>query len=107
MFLVFSMNLFSTKNLSNLLLFFTKNGCFDQKKCNLLENSNLISTIECDLVQRGGTLVRGRGFADMVAALNAGVASSSSAAGSSTGTTPKSSKMTYENFRNKFCFGKL
>ena len=72
-----------------------------------MKNSNLISTIECDLVQRGGTLVRGRGFADMVAALNAGVASSSSAAGSSTGTTPKSSKMTYENFRNKFCFGKL
>ena len=67
------------------------------------------TNLECDLVQRGGTLVRGRGFADMVAALNAGVASGSSsssmAAGSSTGATPKSSKTTYESNRNKFCFG--
>ena len=65
------------------------------------------TNLECDLVQRGGTLVRGRGFADMVAALNAGVASSSSVAGSSTGATPKSSRMTYESNRNKFCFGEL
>ena len=65
------------------------------------------TNLECDLVQRGGTLVRGRGFADMVAALNAGVASSSSVAGSSTGATPKSSRMTYESNRNKFCFGEF
>ena len=53
------------------------------------------TNLECDIVQRGGTLVQGRGFADMVAA-----ASSSSASGA----TPKAS---FDSNRNKFCFGKI
>merc|ERR1711997_986003 len=50
---------------------------------------------ECDIVQRGGTLVQGRGFADMVAAFNKA---------STSGATPKVAKMTFDSNRNKFCF---
>ena len=51
------------------------------------------TNLECDIVQRGGTLVQGRGFAEMVAASGS----------SSSGATPKA---TFESSRNKFCFGK-
>ncbi len=51
------------------------------------------TNLECDIVQRGGTLVQGRGFAEMV-----GAASTAS----SSGATPKAS---FDSNRNKFCFG--
>ena len=54
------------------------------------------TNLECDIVQRGGTLVQGRGFADMVAAFNKA---------STSGATPKVAKMTFDSNRNKFCFG--
>jgi len=53
------------------------------------------TNLECDIVQRGGTLVQGRGFADMVAAFNKA---------STSGATPKVAKMTFDSNRNKFCF---
>ena len=59
------------------------------------------TNLECDIVQRGGTLVQGRGFADMVAA---GAFNNTA---STSGATPKVAKMTFDSNRNKFCFGKF
>ena len=56
------------------------------------------TNLECDIVQRGGTLVQGRGFADMVQAFNKA---------STSGATPKVAKMTFDSNRNKFCFGEF
>ena len=53
------------------------------------------TNLECDIVQRGGTLVQGRGFADQMANT-----------ASTSGATPKAAKMTFDSNRNKFCFGK-
>lgn len=63
------------------------------------------TNLEADLVQRGGTLVRGRGFADMVSGAAASLASTSSS--SASGTTQKSAKITFDSNKNKFCFGEL
>ena len=62
------------------------------------------TNLECDIVQRGGTLVQGRGFADMVAA--SGAAASSEPSTSTGGATPRTARTTFESNRNKFCFGK-
>jgi len=51
------------------------------------------TNLECDIVQRGGTLVQGRGFADQMANT-----------ASTSGATPKAAKMTFDSNRNKFCF---
>ena len=68
------------------------------------------TNLECDIVQRGGTLVQGRGFAEMVAASGASASStaSSSEPSTSTGATPRTTarSTTFESNRNKFCFGK-
>ena len=68
------------------------------------------TNLECDIVQRGGTLVQGRGFAEMVAASGATASASTASSAepsTSTGATPRTARSTtFESNRNKFCFGK-
>ena len=86
---------------------------YAEGKARLPENTTMFissiarTNLECDLVQRGGTLVRSHGFTDMVAALDIGVTSSSLVAESSTGAIPKSSRMNFDSKRNKICLSEL